>query len=176
MARVACGGTACASPTIVQSSSAPTPARLEILIPTDFTTYLTVAKILKHQLFATGLDLSIQAAPVDQIVQRMIRGDFELAILPWTKGPHGYGFFLSPGHPKSLPMTGFASAEYDAAVDRGDLITAQSILDRGVPATRLFDDRSFAAVDARFCGDVTASASSWLWLSELYPCEEGSPR
>jgi hypothetical protein len=104
-----------------------------------------------------------------------MRGDYVLAMLPLTTSDRRFGFFLSPGNPKGIPVTGFASSEYDEAVERGDLRAAQGILDRDVPVTRLFEFRSFAAVDAAFCGDVTPSTSSWLWLSKLYPCEEGPP-
>jgi hypothetical protein len=41
--------------------------------------------------------------------------------------------------------------------------------------TRLFEVRTFAAIDAGFCGTVSPSDSSWRWLSELYPCEAGEP-
>jgi len=101
------------------------------------------------------------------------RNDYAIALSPLTQAAHGFGFFLSPSHPKALSMTGFASPEYDRAVDRGDFAAAQAILDRELPVTRLFELRSFAAVDAAFCGDVTPSTSSWLWLSKLYPCQDG---
>ena len=173
IARVACGSAGCALPADVGDSDAQTPPRLEVLVPDDFTTFQTAGKVLWHQLFTIGLELTITRAPVNDIVSRMIAGKYELALMPLTTVEHWYSFFLSPGHPKAMPLTGLASAEYDAAVDRNDLAAAKEIVAREVPATRLFELRSFAAVDASFCGQVTPQASSWLWLSELYPCEEG---
>ena len=175
IASIACGAPACASAAVQVASPASLPSRLSVLVPQDVTTLLTGAKVLRHQLWPYGLELDVQPLAVSEIVARMTKGEFEISMLPLTVADHRFGFFLSPGHPKGLPMTGFASPEYDAAVDRGDLAIAQAILDREVPFTRLFEMRSFAAIDARFCGDVIPSESSLRWLSELYPCEEGPP-
>lgn len=171
LARLACGDASCASPDVEATSDAPLPPRLSVIVPKDFTTLLTAAKILRHQLFQAGVELDIEPISVEEYVDRTPRGDYLLALGPLTVADHRFGFFLSPSHPKAFAMTGFASAEYDGAVDRGDLVTAQAVLDRELPVTRLFELRSFAAVDAGFCGDVTPTSSSWLWLKELYPCE-----
>ena len=173
IARVACGNASCAAPPVTAGEDVPVPGRLSLMCPEVDTHLRIAAKVLRYQLFQIGIDLEIDAVPMAAYVDRLRRGDYALALSPLTRAEHGFGFFLSPGHPKALPMTGFASPEYDAAVDRGDLATAQAILDRELPVTRLFDIRSFAAVDAAFCGDVTPSSSSWLWLSQLHPCEEG---
>ena len=71
--------------------------------------------------------------------------------------------------------SGFADPTYDEAVRRGDLAAAQAILDQAMPVTPLYEYRTFAAVDARFCGDVTPSAQSWRWMADLYPCEDATP-
>ncbi len=52
-----------------------------------------------------------------------------------------------------------------------DLAKAQEILDRELPATVLFESRAFAAIDARFCGDVTPSPISWRWMADLHLCD-----
>jgi hypothetical protein len=73
-------------------------------------------------------------------------------------------------------MAHYRSAELDAALERDDLDGAIAVLRRDVPAIPLFEARVFAAVDARFCGGIPASATSWFWLSDLYPCAEGDSR
>jgi ABC-type transport system substrate-binding protein len=175
IAQLACGNANCASPPVEAHDTGNLPARLELLVIDDLTTLGTAAKVLRHQLWPLGIEIIIQPVTTTTIVERMTAGRFDLALLPLSLGDHRFGFFLSPGHPKGLPMTGYANVEYDAAVDRGDLAAAQAILDRDVPVTRLFENRYFAAVDGRFCGDVTPTVGSWLWLSKLYPCEEGPP-
>ena len=177
IARLACGVASCASPTVEPpDEAAAAPQRLSLLVPEDDAPLGVAAKILRHQLFPIGVELEIEPVAIATYVDRQARGDYALALGPLSNGDRSYGFFLSPSHARGIWVTGFASPEYDAAVDRGDLAAAQTILDRELPATRLFELRSFAAVDSAFCGDVTPSASSWLWLSELYPCEEGPSR
>jgi hypothetical protein len=175
IADLACGDPDCASPSVAAEGSEQLPERLELLVIDELSTLGTAAKVVRHQLWPLGVELVIEPVSASDIVQRMTTGQFDLAMLPLSLADHRFGFFLSPGHPKGLPITGFANAEYDAAVDQGDLATAQAILDREVPVTRLFENRYFAAVDGRFCGDVTPTVGSWLWLSKLYPCEEGPP-
>jgi len=176
IARLACGVASCASPAVESLDAAvAAPQRLSLMVPEHDTPLLLAAKIIRHQLFSIGTDLEIQPVSIATYTDRQTRGDYTLALGPLSDGARNYGFFLSPGHPKGLWLTGFASPEYDAAVDRGDLATAQAILDRELPVTRLFELRSFAAVDSAFCGKVTPSGSSWRWLAELYPCEEGAP-
>ena len=175
VATLACGDPACASPPVVaESVDAPVPARLTVLVPEGFSPLVTAAKVLRHELWRLGLELDITAIDVPAMVDRMVTGKFDVALLPLSTLNHRFGFFLSPGHPKAVPITGFANPAYDAAVDRGDLVVAQAILDRELPVTLLFEHRSFAAIDARFCGDVQPSTGSWLWVSQLYPCEEGA--
>lgn len=173
IASLACGDPACASPSVPVEASSPLPERVQLLVIEELSTLATAAKIVRHELWPLGVEVDIEPVTASEIVQRMTSGQFDLAMLPLSLADHRFGFFLSPGHPKGLPITGFANAEYDAAVDRGDLAAAQAILDSEVPVTRLFENRYFAAVDGRFCGDVTPTVGSWLWLSKLYPCEEG---
>jgi hypothetical protein len=175
IARLVCGDATCASSDLSAGAHLRLPSRLALMVPENFTTFLSAARIVRHQLWPLGVEVSIDPMPVNDIVKRMTAGEFDLVMLPLTKDEDQYGFFLSPGHPKALPMTGFTSAEYDSAVNGGDLKAAQAILDREVPVSRLFELRSFAAVDGAFCGSVTPSASSWRWLADLHPCEEGPP-
>lgn len=174
IATLACGVASCASPTKLPDAHAKLPSRLELLVIDDLSTLRTAAKILRHQLWPLGVDVVIQPVTAAEIVERMTAGQFHIAVLPLSLGEHRFGFFLSPGHPRGLPMTGYANPEYDAAVERGDLETAQAILDRDVPVTRLFENRYFAAIDGRFCVHMKPTVGSLLWLSELYPCEEGA--
>ena len=175
IARLVCGDPRCAVAIAPVEPVTPLPTRLSVLVPEDDSSLRSAARIIRHQLWRLNLEIEVRPMPVAKMVEAMTTGQFELAMLPLTLSDLRFGFFLSPGHPKGIPMTGFANKEYDTAVEGGDLATAQAILDREFPVTRLFELRSFAAIDSRFCGNVAPKASSWLWMSELYPCEEGSP-
>jgi hypothetical protein len=174
IARLACGDPACAvpDPSATGNEHVLLPRRLSLIVPMGFTTFTTAAKVLRHQFFELGIELDVEPVSLEDYLART-KDDFTLALGPLSLTDLYLTFFLSRRHPRGTGQFGFASEEFDAAMDRGDLASAKAILDREMPFTRLFESRTFAAVDEAFCGEVTPSSTSWLWLSELYPCEEG---
>jgi hypothetical protein len=66
------------------------------------------------------------------------------------------------------------SHRLEAAVARGAWDDAlQELVDDAV-LIPLWNQRSYAAVDSSICGAKPDSAISWLWLADLYPCDEGA--
>ena len=177
IARLSCGDASCAVPDPPRPSTrAKIPSRLSLAVAQDDSALLIAAKVLRHQLWSLDTELQIRAVSIADLQQLLNAGEFELALFPLAKGELRFGFFLSPGHARAFPVTGYSNPEYDAAVDRRDVATADAILEREAPVTPLFEMRSFAAIDSRFCGEVVPSGTSWRWLAELYPCGEGPTR
>jgi hypothetical protein len=174
IARVATGdqGSAIRSAAIAADEATQLPARLSLLVLEGESATLLAASVIRHQLGQLNISVDIEAQPLEQVVARLDSGQHQLAILPLPKGQRRFGRFLSPS-PEAPSMSGFSDAEYDGAVTSGDLARAQAILDREVPAIELYEVRTFAAIDSRFCGEVTPNDTSWRWMADLRPCENG---
>lgn len=146
------------------------PARLTLHVFEGDSTLVLAASVLRHQL--DRLHIAVDVAPVTlkEWLATLTKGRQQLALLPLPSGNRRYGRFLSPV-PDDPSISGFTDPAYDAAVARGDTAAAQAILDRELPATALYERRSFAAIDSRFCGDVTPSDTSWRWMAALHLCQ-----
>jgi ABC-type oligopeptide transport system substrate-binding subunit len=174
IARVAGGDESAAAPAVqgLLEQAAVLPARLSLLVVENESTVLLAASVLRHQLDLLNIAIDVEPVPLETLFARIDSGHQQLVLGPLPKDDHRFGRFVSsePGRPS---LSGLADPEYDAAVTAGDFQRAQAILDREMPATPLYEQRSFAAIDARFCGKVTPSAISWRWMADLYPCEDG---
>jgi Bacterial extracellular solute-binding proteins, family 5 Middle len=172
IARVASGDASSAAAPVAGAPEAEVamPARLSLLVLKDDSTLLLAASVLRHQLDRLHIAIDVKPLSLEEFIATTTQGRQQLVLLPLPNGNRRYGRFLSPG-PDTPTHTAFADAEYDAAVGRGDFAAAQAILDRELPATALYERRSFAAVDARFCGDVTPSDISWRWMAALHLCQ-----
>ena len=148
------------------------PVRLSLLVGQDESTMLLAASVIRHQLGRLNIEIDVEALDLERLGERLDRGDHQLALGPLPRGERRFGRFRSPG-PDRTSMSGFADPEFDAAATAGDRTSAQAILDRAVPAAELYEMRSFAAIDARFCGDVTPSDTSWRWMADLHLCKNG---
>jgi hypothetical protein len=176
IARVVSGDPSAAAPAVSADDGAPAalPERVSVIVPQDESSLILAASVLRHQLARLGIDLVVQTLPLDEILRRCKAGSHQLLLAQLPLGARTYVRFLSPegGAPS---LTGFADPAFDAAVQRGDIAGAKAIFDREVPATVLYEWRTFAAIDSRFCGDVTPSYLSWRWMAELYPCDAHRP-
>lgn len=174
VARVAGGdpASATAAPVGGPEEAVALPERLSLLVGQDDSTMLLAASVLRHQLDRLNIAVQIEPVPLDDLTSQVGAGRHQLVLGPLPSGPRRFGRFLSPdaGRPS---MTGFADPAFDAAVAAADLDRAQAILDREMPATPLYQLRGFAAIDARFCGKVEPSVTSWRWMADLRPCEDG---
>jgi hypothetical protein len=131
----------------------------------DDSTFQLTAHVLRHQLWKLGIALRIEQASVAEQFARIQERTYQLAVDPLPKGNRRYTS-------SATWVSGYDNPDYSAAVARSDFAGAQAILDRDVPFTPLYDYRTFAAIDASFCGDVTPSVTSWRWIADLYPCED----
>jgi hypothetical protein len=171
IARVATGDEASAirSSAVAGDEAVQMPTRLSLLVVEGESATLLAASVVRHQLGRLGIAVDVEGLPLEQVIARLDNGRHQLVILPLPKDEHRFGRFLSD----APAMTGFSDPEYDAAVTTRDLARAQAILDREVPATELYEWSTFAAIDSRFCGDVTPEDTSWRWMADLRPCENG---
>lgn len=173
IARVASGDPSSAEDAPVRGpiERVPLPHRLTLLVGQDESTLLLAASVLRHQLDRLGVMVDVVPMKADDLLAEVERGRHQLVLGPLPIGERRFGRFVSPrkGDP---PMSGFIDPAYDAAVAGKDLARAQAILDEEVPATPLYEWRAFAAIDSRFCGNVTPSAHSWRWMADLHPCDE----
>jgi hypothetical protein len=174
IARIVCGDPSCAAAGVASSPAEDValPAKLSLLVVEGDSTMLLAAMVLRHQFDRLHIALAVEALSVESFLGRIDGGKYQLVLGPLPNGERRFGRFLSPG-PDNPSMTGFSHQEYDAAVKRGDFEGAQSILDREVPASVLYQLRTFAAIDARYCGKVTPSPLSWRWMASLHPCKNG---
>jgi hypothetical protein len=174
IARVATGDEASAirSTAIASDEAALLPSRVSLLVGDSESAMLMAASVIRHQLGGLGVAVDVEALPLEQVFAQVDRGQHQLALGPLPKEDRRFGRFLSSS-PDAPSMSGFSDPEYDAAVRKGDFVSAQAILDREVPAIELYEWRTFAAIDSRFCGDVTPDDISWRWMADLRPCENG---
>jgi Bacterial extracellular solute-binding proteins, family 5 Middle len=171
IARIAIGDASSAGPPITApEAEVAMPERLSLRVVKDDSTLLLAASVVKHELDGLGIAIDVVPVTLDELTSTSARGGHQLVLAPLAKGDRRYLRFLSPAsdYPSS---TGFADQEYDAAVERKDYVRAQAILDREVPATVLYEWRAFAAIDSRFCGNVTPSVMSWRWMADLHLCK-----
>lgn len=159
LARLVCDDERCAAPAAA-AAAGELPAMIELSVVESDSALMIAARGLAYQLGSLGVNVAIKPTAVAELVA----GRFQMALAPLTRGPHRYA---------GLRLSGFTS--FDAALAADDHRAAQEIFEQEVPATILFEYRSFAAVDARLCGDVAPSSTSWRWIADLYPCEEAPP-
>jgi hypothetical protein len=174
IARVASGDGSSAAPDPAVSAAdagVPLPARLSLLVIADESSTLLAASVVRHQLARLNIAIDVEPAPLEQVLDRIKQGRAQVALAQLPNGARAFSRFVSPT-PDGLSMTGFASPPYDAAYAAGNLDEAGAILSREMPATVLYEWRMFAAIDSRFCGNVTPSYGSWRWMADLYPCKD----
>ena len=114
------------------------------------------ASVIQHQLDRLGMTIAVEAVSREVLVSRFDRGGYQLCSDRSRRGSAVSAASFTP-QPERPSMTGFADPAYDAAVAARDFAKAQALLDREMPVYVLYEWRAFAAIDARFCGDVTPS-------------------
>ncbi len=138
--------------------------RFTCLVPSDDGRFERIALVVQRQLFEIGVDMEIEAMPVDQLINRRVpNGEFDAFLFEMTSGRTLgwlYRFWHSPaeGPPPAL-RTGYRGA--DSVLDRlraaqtdnetrlavSDL---QRVMHNDPPAIFLVWPRETRAVDARF--------------------------
>gem|GEM_PF-3708157 len=173
--RVACGSMGC-EPSwrrlhAALDDAVELPDTLRVLVLKGDAPSELAARVVKVELHGR-----VRVATTPVAISRFVRGlkgDFQVAIMPILSGRAGLERFTSHMI-GSLNAARYRNPAYDDAVAAGELDKARDILARDVPALPLFKMREFAAIDAKFCGDVnTRTSASWRWIADLRPCKRG---
>jgi Bacterial extracellular solute-binding proteins, family 5 Middle len=174
IARIATGdASSAAAPVVgVPDAEITMPSRLALIVVEADSTMLLAASVVRHELDRLSIRIDVEPVALEEFLSASAQSRHDMVLLPLPNGQRRYSRFLSPA-PDSPSNTGFADPEYDAAVERGDYVRAQAILDREMPATVLYARPAFAAIDSRFCGNVTPSDTSWRWMADLHLCKNG---
>lgn len=170
VAVAACGDRACAvSGWQPAAPAAPValPARITIRVLQTESSAVTAAHAVSYRL-RLHHPVAIEVEPVS------------LAALADPAQRTGYALVLAPmAFPTSDPsllveslavFAGYESPAFTTAAGRGDAVEMERILESDVPSVPLYEMRTFAAVDTRFCGGTPERATSWAWLADLRPC------
>lgn len=96
----------------------PSRLRFTCLVAPRFVAMERIALMVQHQLYIIGVDMQIEALPVEQLIRRVETGDFDAVLMDLYGGPG-----LSPSYFlwHSTAVRGFAGFGYsaaDAALDR----------------------------------------------------------
>jgi hypothetical protein len=111
--------------------------------------------------------VDVEPVSIETLAKLEEHGDYDLVLVPMGFAPSTEPSLLA----QSLSaFSGYDDPDFFAAAERGDAAEVQRILEHDVPALPLYQQRTFAAVDARFCGGQPRHETSWAWLAELRPC------
>jgi hypothetical protein len=176
LAALACGDPVCA----VESwrpqppvGAVELPAQITILVLSSHSSAVTTAHAISYRIrLHHEVDIDVELVSIETLAELDQRSDYAMVLAPM-----GILASTDPGWlAQSLSaFAGYESEEFIAAAERGAAVEMQRILEHDVPALPLYEQRTFAAVDARFCGGEPRHATSWAWLAELYPCAEAPP-
>jgi hypothetical protein len=174
VAAAACGDPACAvSAWKPAAPEAPVelPAALTIRVLSSESSAVTAAHALSYRLRRHHrVEISVEPVSIATLVgDSAERADYALVLAPMG--------LLTASDPALLleslaAFAGYESHAFIAAAEHGDIDEMQRILEEDVPALPLYEMRTFAAVDARFCGGEPSKATSWAWLADLRLCSE----
>jgi hypothetical protein len=171
IATVACGAADCATDwSSREPVAASLPSALGILVLGSDSVAVDAARTLRLQLENAGVSVDLDRVDIETLSVRLNERRFDLLVAPLAGGN---GSFRSFRKDSPFNLGGWSHTEFEAAVERGDDPTALRILQDEVPATPLFWDRQFAAIDSAFCGGKPVDAS-WRWLAEVSPCAEAT--
>lgn len=177
VAAAACGDPACA--VVAWRPAAPAqpvdlPAALTIQVLSSESSAVTAAHAVSYRLrLHHKVEISIEPVSIATLAAAGDQADYALVLAPMG--------FLTSSDPALLleslsTFAGYENHAFIAAAERGDAAAMQRILEEDVPSLPLYEMRTFAAVDARFCGGAPTTATSWAWLADLRPCREERAR
>jgi hypothetical protein len=168
LSRVVCGDCAVDYETSAPFQSVEFPRELELLVLAGSKDEALAAKVVAHQIWeAHKSRVVINHFDVDEMSRRLLSSRYQLLFMPIASDPERM-------FEKVLRVIEHSAEDFDTAVARGDWDAAlQELIDEAV-LVPLWNQRTYAAVDSSICGAKPDSAISWLWLADLYPCDEGA--
>ncbi len=174
IAAIACGSSDCVIPwPVTEEAVGPLPASLRLLVLGSDSLAVDAARAARLQLLGAGIEVALALVDIPGLTVGIAGRRFELMISPIPVAQAAIFQQLRRDAPQNV--TGWWRPDFEAAVDARDHVEALKILRDELPVLPLFEDRAFAAVDARFCGGAPETGS-WRWLADLHPCEEEGTR
>jgi hypothetical protein len=173
LAVLACGDPVCAVESwrpVPPTRTVEPPPKITILALSSHSSAVTTAQAISYRIrLHHEVEIDVKPLTIETLARMEERSDYALALMPM-------GILASADRgiiAESLSTAaGYDSPDFIAAAERGDSAEMQRILEHDVPALPLYELRTFAAVDARFCGGQPSNAVSWAWLADLRPCAE----
>ena len=171
LAVLACGDPVCAVESwrpVPPARPVEPPPKITILALSSHSSAVTTAQAISYRIrLHHEVEIDVKPLTIEALERLEERSDYALAVVPMgILGRTDHGIIA-----ESLSVSaGYDNPELIAAAERGDAAEMQRILEHDVPALPLYELRTFAAVDARFCGGQPRSATSWAWLADLRPC------
>lgn len=131
------------------------PDELHILVMKDSDILVLLARSLRLQLLEHRVDARVTALPFEGFVARAAEGGWDAVIMP----RRAVAAAVEQASRDFSGFTGFDPATTEATRDWS--------------ALALIEWTSLAAVDEGLCGGEPTHYTSWKWLADLRPCEDG---
>ena len=133
---------------------------LRCLVWSEAPHFERIALVVQKQLFEVGVDLVIELASLEQILERAAAGDFETFLIPVNASrtlERTYRYWRSPSaeNPQVLQRSGYTGA--DASLDRLRQSTSDDALRDAV-----------AGLAHQFAEDVPAAFIAWPEVTRAY--------
>jgi peptide/nickel transport system substrate-binding protein len=175
-------------PDVARATAGRMPSRLRFtcLVPPQYGPLERVALMIQHQLHAIDVDMQIEPLPVEQLIDRMTKGDFDAILMDMTGGPgiaRTYYIWHSTAQ-RGLVDFGYRAA--DAALDRirraRDEETAyagadalRQVFAEDPPAIFINWSEAARAVSRRFEADTEPGRDVFGALWRMKPAGGGAP-
>jgi hypothetical protein len=151
-------------------SHVPRHPRMHLLIPAGQDDLQRAALVIEQQLAASNIELELEALENTEMLDRLMRRDFDMMIFFASLEPRYFRRFLGspPGNISAYQASDFIDA---VAHDKPDV--ARAALLRDLPATPLFRMREAVVVNRRFCNVKPVVLFDLNWLADVRLCAPG---
>lgn len=95
--------------------------RFKCLVPEGFAAVERLALALQHELQGVGAEMHFESVALNEVENRMARGDFDAVILDLVSGPtlsRAYAFWRSAAEQSAMNVFGYSDPDVDRAFDR----------------------------------------------------------
>ncbi|MCG8417688.1 MAG: hypothetical protein MJE77_07050 [Proteobacteria bacterium] len=150
-------------------SLAPLPREISLVVLASESGTVRAAKAIRyHADTKRGASIRIDEVTMPELNRRRDAGDFDLMLMPLK-------YLASEDSWKRIEVqlrahSRYRTPQFSAAVNEGNVDLIRRLIDRDIPALRLYTNLQFAAIDQQFCyRQKPDSQVSWRWLAYLYP-------
>lgn len=173
VAKLACGEPSCRVPDWeIPAPEAPTeiPPHITILALDMHSSAVIAARAISYRLRRHyGIEVDVHVVDIAELAARAEGTEHDMTIVPMG--------LLGVSNNLTRPLAshaGYAPDDFTKAAAIDDTAAMRTILKRDAPLVPLFQIRTFAAVDGAYCGGAPERSTSWAWLADLYPCDDGA--